>query len=128
MRGSLFSSHITNGLTEVNVKTCYQSTIHQYKHLSGIYPNNPEAKVCFNELTGAEYLIKGHYFQQDDVITIESQLVNAKNGVPVRNFPIVQGLVDNKEELADQLTCRHMSYWVAKDVIDRGKFKTPIYA
>ena len=39
----------------------------------------------------------------------------------------VKGHVGDKEGLVGELSRRLMGYWVAKDVIDRGKFKTPKY-
>ena len=125
--GVFCSDLITNGLTEAGVKTCSPRTIQQYGHLIGILPNNPEGKTSFSEVVGARYWVEGYFSQIGDTITVKSYLTDGLTGDVLRNFPDVKGHMLKKEQLADQLTRRIMGYWVAKDVIDRGKFKTPKY-
>lgn len=127
MMGSLCSDLITNGLTEVGIKTCSPRTVQQHDHLVGIPRNNIEGKTSFSEATGARYLIEGYFLQEEDTLTFKSHLTDGWNGDLVRNFPDIRGHILKKEALAKRLTRRIMGYWVSEDLIERGKFKPPLY-
>ncbi len=124
---ALCSYTLTDGLTEAGVKTCSQRTVQQYNHLIGVLPDNPEGKATFSEVTGARYIIEGTFQQEGDSLTVKSHLTDGWNGTVVRNFPAVKGHIQKKELLADQITRRIMGYWVAREVIDQGKFRPPLY-
>lgn len=125
--GEFCSEIMVHGLTEAGVKTCSPRTVQQYKHLIGILPNNPEGKPSFSEVVGARYWVEGAFSQVGDSLSIQSHLTDGSNGDIVRNFPEVKGHLLHKEALIEQLTQRLMGYWVAKEVIDQGKFKVPTY-
>ncbi|MEM8899992.1 MAG: adenylate/guanylate cyclase domain-containing protein [Bacteroidota bacterium] len=125
--GGFCSDILTNGLTEAGIKTCSPRTIQQYSHLIGVLPNNPEGKTSFSEVVGARYWVEGYFSQKGDTITVHSYLTDGTNGDIIRNFPEVKGHFENKEGLVGELSKRLMGYWVAKDVIDRGKFRPPKY-
>lgn len=125
--GYLVSDLITNGLTEADIKTCSPRTVLQYQNLWGVLPNNPESKVSFSEVTSARYWIEGWFIQEGDSLTIKSSLVDARNGDVVRNFSEVKGQKDQKELLANLLCRRIMGFWAAREDIEKGKFKAPLY-
>lgn len=125
--GSFTSDLITNGLTEAGIKTCSPRTILQYNHLIGLLPNNAEGKTSFAEATGAKYLVEGYFLKDKDSIIVKSYLTDAWTGEVIRNFPVVAGSVREKEKLSDQLCRRIMSYWMAREAIENGKFKPPLY-
>ncbi len=125
--GYLTSDLITNGLTEVDVKTCSPQTVLQYQHLLGVLPNNPEGKATFSKVTGARYRIGGFFVIEGDSLTIKSLLTDGWSGDVVRNFPNVKGHTREKEQLADRLCRRIMGFWAAREEIEKGKFKPPLY-
>lgn len=125
--GYLTSDLITNGLTEADIRTCSPQTVLQYQHLFGVVPNNPEGKTSFSEVTGARYWIEGYFKSEGDSITIKSSLTDGWNGDVVRNFSDEKGHVDQKEQLANRLCRRIMGFWVAREDIEKGKFKSPLY-
>ncbi|MBX2877921.1 MAG: adenylate/guanylate cyclase domain-containing protein [Saprospiraceae bacterium] len=125
--GYLVSDLITSGLTEINIKTCSPRTVLQYQHLWGVLPNNPENKVSFSEVTAARYWIEGWFLPEGDSLTIKSSLVDAQSGDVVRNFPEIKGDKNQKELLATLLCQRIMGFWAAREDIEKGKFKAPLY-
>ncbi|MEM6802730.1 MAG: adenylate/guanylate cyclase domain-containing protein, partial [Bacteroidota bacterium] len=125
--GAFCSDLITNGLTETGIKTCSPRTVQQYNHLIGVLPNNPEGKPSFLEVVGARYWVEGNFSLIGDTISVKSYLTDGTDGDIVRNFPEIKGHIGDKEALVGELTKRLMGYWVARDIIDKGKFKPPKY-
>ena len=113
--GYLASEWITSGLREVEVDIVSPEMMREFNDYVTVFPNNPEGKPAFVDLTGAQYLINGSYFEHGlDSLRINIRLLNTNTGELIREFPSLLFPKSAQEGIVEEARQYLMGYWAAK--------------
>jgi class 3 adenylate cyclase/tetratricopeptide (TPR) repeat protein len=112
MVGDMAADWITQGLINLeNVKVVSYQTIKDYQESTGALMSigDPE----FMQTTGAEKVIQGNYYLEDDQLIFQSQIVDPKTGEIEIAIPPVTGERDRLSACVGNLEQRLSGYFVA---------------
>lgn len=124
--GEMASDWINQGLMSVGeAEVVSPFTVRTHKAAIGIMENDPQNRPSFAKLTGAQNLITGKYYKDQDNIIFKLELVDALAGKLRFSFKDIKGKADNKEALITQLREQVTSYWAARDLVDNKKITPP---
>ena len=102
-------------------------TIRMHEESIGIMENDPKGRPSFAELTGAQNLITGSFYQEGNNVIFNLEIVDALQGKLRFSFPVMEGLVKGKEALLEQLRERIIGFWAARNMVESGKIRVPKY-
>ncbi len=112
--GSMASEWIASGLRELKIRTSSPEMMRKCKENVGILPNNPSGKVSLFELTGAQYVVTGSYYQKGDSLQITSRLESTETGDIIYEFPTFWGKKSQKEDLIIEIREKLKGFWDIK--------------
>ncbi len=125
--GNMASDWISSGLRELDVKTSSPEMMRRYKDRVGILPGNPDGEVSLLELTGAQYVVTGSYYQKGDSIQVTSRVESTETGEYIYDFPAVWGVTGHKENLIKEIQEQLKGYWALKKVDRLSQVNPPKY-
>ena len=79
------------------------------------------------ELTDAEYVVTGSYYQKGDSIQVSSRLESTTTGDNIYDFPIIWGLHSQKEQLITEIREQLKGYWAIKEANKLSTINPPKY-
>ena len=112
--GSMASEWIASGLRELKIRTSSPEMMRKCKENVGILPNNPSGKVSLLELTNAQYVVTGSYYQKGDSLQITSRLESTETGDIIYEFPTLWGKKSQKEDLIIEIREKLKGFWDIK--------------
>jgi len=112
--GSMASEWIASGLRELKIRTSSPEMMRKCKENVGILPNNPSGKVSLLELTNAQYVVTGSYYQKGDSLQITSRLESTETGDIIYEFPTFWGKKSQKEDLIIEIREKLKGFWDIK--------------
>ncbi|TFH26144.1 MAG: hypothetical protein E4G98_07360 [Promethearchaeota archaeon] len=112
--GSMASEWIASGLRELEIRTSSPEMMRKCKENVGILPNNPSGKVSLLELTNAQYVVTGSYYQKGDSLQIISLLESTETGDIIYEFPTYWGMKSQKEDLIIEIREKLKGFWDVK--------------
>jgi len=112
--GSMASEWIASGLRELKIKTSSPEMMRKCKENVGILPNDPNGKVSLLELTNAQYVVTGDYYQKGDSLQIISRLESTETGDIIYEFPTFWGKKSQKEDLIIEIREKLKGFWDIK--------------
>lgn len=125
--GNMASEWLTSGLRELDVKTTSPETMRRYADKVGILPGNANGDISLQELTDAQYVLTGSYYLKGDSLQIWSNLESTTSGDIVYEFPVIRGLVNEKETLVYELIELMKGYWAVKSAKRLSQINPPKY-
>jgi len=125
--GMMASEWLTAGLRELDVQASSPEMMRKSRENVGILPGNPSNLISLFELTGARYVVTGSFFLEDSIIQVSSRLESTETGDVVYDFPLISGLVKEKETLIREIRERLKGYWAVKQVDKLDYFEPPKY-
>ncbi|MFK7922025.1 MAG: adenylate/guanylate cyclase domain-containing protein [Bacteroidia bacterium] len=125
--GNMASDWITLGLRQINVKTTSPEMMRKYKDQVGVLPGNPDGEVSLQELTNAQFVVTGSYYQKGDSLQIASRLESTKTGDNIYDFPPIWGLKSQKEELIVEIREKLKGFWTLKKANKLSTLNPPKY-
>ena len=100
-------------------------TIRTHTGSIGIMQNDPQGRPSFAQLTGAQNLITGSYYLQNDELTFKLELIDATEGKLRFAFEPITGQEDEIEEVITQLRQTVSGYWAARKMVANKRINTP---
>ncbi len=100
-------------------------TIRTHKASIGIMDNDPEGRTSFAKLTGAQNLITGSFYREEEKLVFKLEMVDALQGDLLYSFDEIKGEVHLKQELLQRLRERVNGYWAVREALDTKRFTTP---
>lgn len=125
--GNMASDWISLGLRELGVKTTSPEMMRRYKDRVGILPNDPDGEASLLELTDAQYVVTGSYYQKGDSLQITSRLESTETGDNIYDFPVIWGTANKKEQLIEDIREKLKGYWALKKVQRVSNVNPPKY-
>jgi len=125
--GMMASEWITAGLRELDVQASSPEMMRKSRENVGILPGNPSNLISLFELTGARYVVTGSFYLEDSILQVSSRLESTETGDVVYDFPLISGLVKDKEALIREIRERLKGYWAVKHVGRLDYFEPPKY-
>ena len=110
--GLLSSDWITNALKESGDLNVINAA--NIQHHFGEEPINNISKLQLKDITGVDYMVQGRYYQNEQQLFINADIVDLSNGNTIKNF-LHQGTVDQMMKLLNELTQDVLSYWTVKE-------------
>ncbi|MEN8249864.1 MAG: tetratricopeptide repeat protein [Bacteroidota bacterium] len=108
--GFMAADWIIKGLMDFdNIKVVSYETI--TRNLATASIGNTKQLINLTSRMGADKVIIGSYYKQDDKLTFQTQLLDVKTGEVELVLPIVSGAEDNIEELVSDLNQRVMTIY-----------------
>lgn len=125
--GLMASEWLTSGLRELDVQTSSPEMMRKCRENVGILPGNPTKEVSLYELTGASYVVTGSYYRKDNILQVSSRLESTRTGEIIYAFPEIEGTLENKEELIQDIREKLKGYWAVKEANQLSKVVPPKY-
>lgn len=126
--GDMASDWISKGLMEIeDAEVVSPFTIRTHLQSAGILPGNADGKPSFHELTGADNLIRGSYYQENGDLIFHLEVSDARLGKVKYSFPVLKEEMQNRMELISTLRDLVSAYWLAHRAVDKKMFKPPKY-
>ena len=72
-------------------------------------------------------MVTGSFFLEDSILQVSSRLESTETGDVVYDFPLISGLVKDKEVLIIEIRERLKGYWAVKQVGRLDSFEPPRY-
>ena len=91
----------------------------------GILPGDAAGRKSFPELTGADIVLGGSYFENESRLTLAIEIQDARTGNLRYAFPHVSGSSEEKEAIITEATEKVQGYWLARDLIDDKRIRLP---
>ena len=125
--GKMASEWITAGLRELDVQASSPEMMRKSRENVGILPGNPSNLISLFELTGARFVVTGSFYLEDSILQVTSRLESTETGDVIYDFPLISGLVTDKEVLIREIRERLKGYWAVKHVDRLDYFEPPRY-
>lgn len=111
--GEMISDWVTQRLMETGKAKMVNSGFVR-KHVA-LANTGLTTSQSFSKQTGADVVIQGKYYLQENQLIIHAQFVDAKNGEILFALPTIRGKKEQAMELLHELTERLTSYWLLKE-------------
>ncbi|MDH3650187.1 MAG: adenylate/guanylate cyclase domain-containing protein, partial [Saprospiraceae bacterium] len=126
--GHLTSELLTQSFMETGkVSVVVPNTVRQYMSYAGNLPGNREGNHSFAELTGAQYLVGGTYYLEEDTLMVNTFVSNAVTGDELFQFPMFKTHLADKLLLTETIQQNLMGYWVTQEDVAISKHRVPLY-
>ncbi|MDH3246080.1 MAG: hypothetical protein OEM26_15775 [Saprospiraceae bacterium] len=123
--GKIASNFINLALMNIeNAEVVSPATVETNLAAFGILPGDP-SRSSFNELTGANLVIAGSYFLNENEMTLALQIQNAMTGKLQFALPHISGNQTDKEKIISDATEKVLGYWAARDMVDSRRINLP---
>jgi len=126
--GDMSADWINRGLMEMeDVEVTSPFTVRSNLGALGVAPNDPQGRKSFSELTGAQNMLSGNYYEESGDIIFQLQIESATDGKIRFIFDPIRGPKDDKEALLTRLGSRVAGYWMAREMVDSKNIQAPNY-
>lgn len=126
--GAMASDWITRGLMSIEqAEVVSPNTVRQHLDAVGILPNHPEGEAAFSDLTGAQTILQGNYYQEKEEVLFNLEITDAISGQLLYSFTPIRGAVSQKEKTIEGLQEKVTGFWAVKEEVLQKKFKAPKY-
>lgn len=126
--GDMSADWINRGLMEIeDIEVVSPFTVRSNIEALGISPNDPQGRTSFSELTGAQNMLSGNYYLQNENIIFQLQIESAVDGQIRFIFDPIRGPKDDKETLLTKLRSQVAGYWIARELVEAKNIRAPNY-